>query len=101
MGLVMKRLWFENADGEERVINKHADTWAEVNETIDEFIKQCNIKKSNTRKLIYGDSYDPAKDNPFIRYYTRVWQQKDGRTRIDVGSHTEFFIWEGKYPVGE
>lgn len=93
----MKRLWFENANGEERVINKDADTWQEVDQSIDDFIRQCNDKKTEARKQFYGDAYDPSRDNPFVRYYTRIWQQKDGRTRIDVGSHTEFFIWEGKY----
>ena len=91
------RLWFENSNGEERVIKNTANTWTEVNQAIDEFIHRCNINKTNTRKRIYGDAYDPKYDNPFIRYYTRVWKQNDGRTKIDVGSHTEFFIWEGDY----
>ena len=98
MGLIIKRLWFENADGEERVIDKNADTWEEVNKDIAEFIKQCNQKKIDSAKITFGDAFDESKVNLFKWYYTRVWEQKDGRTRIDVGSHTEFFIWEGKYP---
>lgn len=97
MGLIMKRLWFENADGEERVIDKNADTWEEVNKDIAEFIKQCNQKKIDSAKITFGDAFDESKVNLFKWYYTRVWAQEDGRTRIDVGSHTEFFIWEGKY----
>lgn len=90
------RLWFEDAEGNERVIKNTATTWVEVNQAIDEFIKRCNINKTNARKRYYGEDYDPAYDRPFVRHYTRVWEQKDGRTCIDVGSHTEFFIWERK-----
>lgn len=96
MGLIIKRLWFENSDGEERVINKHADTWEEVHQSITEFIQECNQKKINAAKMTYGDKFDESKVNLFEWHYTRVWQQDDKRTRIDVGSHTEFFIWEGK-----
>lgn len=32
---------------------------------------------------------------PFVRYYTRVWETDDGLVKYDVGSHTEFFYWEG------
>lgn len=91
------RLWFEDSNGNERVIKNTATTWAEVNEAIDAFINRCNINKTNERKQYYGDAYDPAYDRPFVRYYTRIWKQSDGRTKIDVGSHTEFFIWEGEY----
>lgn len=92
-----KKVWFEDVNGKERVIKNTANTWTEVNQAIDEFIKRCNINKTNARKRLYGDAYDPAYDNPFVRYYTRCWKQEDGRTRIDVGSHSEFFIWEGEY----
>lgn len=91
------KLWFKNSRGEERVIKNTALTWEEVNTAIDEFIHRCNVNKINASKRMYGDDYDPAKVNLFTRYYTRVWEQEDGRTCIDVGSHTEFFIWEGKY----
>lgn len=74
------KLWFENSHGVERIINEQANTWQDVNHFIDLFIENCNTKK---------------KTHPFVRYYTRIWEQADGRVRIDVGSHTEFFIWEG------
>ena len=90
------RVWFQDCEGNEQIIKNTANTWEEVNQAINEFIHRCNINKSNALKRIYGDAYDPAYDRPFIRYYTRIWEQEDGRTCIDVGSHTEFFIWEGK-----
>ena len=77
------KLWFQNSQGEERVIAECA-TWPEVTRAIHKFIHECNAKK-------------PKSATPFKSYYTRVWEQ-DGRTIIDVGSHTEYFIWEGKYP---
>lgn len=75
-------LWFENSQGIKRQICDCA-TWYDVCRSIDEFIAQCNEHK-------------PA-DRQFKSYYTRIWQE-DGMTKIDVGSHTEFFYWEGKYP---
>ncbi len=87
------RVWFENANGERRVIKNTANTWVEVNQAIDEFIRRCNVNKTNARKRAYGINYNPDYDNPFIRYYTRTWEE-DGMTKIDVGSHTEFFYWE-------
>ena len=89
------KLWFQNSNGERRVIKNTANTWAEVNQAIDEFIKRCNINKTNARKRAYGANYNPIYDVPFVRYYTRTWEE-DGMTKIDVGSHTEFFYWEGK-----
>ena len=77
------KLWFENAYGKERIISNECNTWEEVHAAIEAFITECNRKWPNK--------------TPFQWYYTRIWQQEDGRTRIDVGSHTEFFIWEGKY----
>ena len=77
------KLWFENVWGEERVIANHCNTWDDVCYTIDNFIKECNRKWPDKK--------------PFEWYYTRTWEQKDGRTRIDIGSHSEFFIWEGKF----
>ena len=77
------KLWFSNSRGEEREI-ADCDTWANVTREIHKFIHECNAKK-------------PKSANPFKSYYTRVWEE-NGRTIIDVGSHTEFFIWEGKYP---
>ena len=90
------RVWFENSHGEERVIKNTANTWEEVNQTINEFIQRCNVNKINAAKRQFGDNYDESKVNLFKHYYTRYWQQEDGRVKIDVGSHTEFFLWEGK-----
>lgn len=91
------KVWFEDANGNERVIKNTALTWAEVDQAINEFIRCCNINKINQAKRLYGDQYDESKVNLFKRYYTRVWKQEDGRTKIDVGSHSEFFLWEGTY----
>lgn len=94
-------LWFKNADGEERVIKENVNTWEEVRKEITDFITLCNTNKTQSRKQIYGDNYNPIYDNPFVWYYTRAWKQNDGRTCIDVGSHTEFFIWDGDYEGGK
>lgn len=75
------RLWFENVWEQERVISNDCNTWEDVYSAIEEFIADCNRKWPNK--------------TPFKWYYTRTWRQEDGRTRIDVGSHSEFFIWEG------
>lgn len=83
-----KRVWFENANGEERVIKNTANTWTEVYDTIKNFVNRCN-----QRKVISGGQ-------PFKIYYVRAWKQEDGRTRIDIGSHTEFFLWEGDIECG-
>lgn len=90
-----KRVWFENAYGEERVIKNTANTWHDVCEAIKAFIDRCNHNKIIAAKNKYGDNYQEYKVNLFQWYYTRTWKQEDGRTRIDVGSHSEFFIWEG------
>lgn len=76
----MAKLWFENVWEEECVIADPCNTWEEVNLAIDNFIRDCNDKW--------------PKKTPFKRYYTRTWQQEDGRIRIDVGSWSEFFIWD-------
>ena len=62
------KLWFENV-------------WEEENKAIHVFLDECARKWPNKK--------------PFEWYYTRTWKQEDGRTRIDIGSHSEFFIWEG------
>ena len=51
-------------------------------DTVRNFIDQCNENK-------------PA-DKRFVSYYKRIWEE-DGMTKIDVGSHTEFFYWEGRF----
>lgn len=89
------KLWFENSHGVERIINEQVNTWQEVNQAITAFINQCNVNKINAAKARYNENFDKSKVNLFKRYYTRAWKQADGRVRIDVGSHTEFFIWEG------
>ena len=53
-----------------------------VCEEIEKFINECNARK-------------PAKATPFKSYYKRLWMTPEGLTKIDVGSHTEFFYWEG------
>ena len=89
-------LWFENSNGIRRKICD-CMTWEEVTRSIKEFISQCNANKFYTAREKYGDNFDPAKVTPFVSYYTRTWKE-DGMTKIDVGSHTEFFYWEGEYP---
>lgn len=76
------KLWFENQFGEKRVIKNQCNTWKEVSQAIHEFIDENNKNKKH----------------PFKSFYMRVWEE-DGMTKIDVGSHTEFFYWKGKYPV--
>jgi len=77
----MAKLWFQNSEGQERIIADCA-SWTEVNDAIDDFIDTCNENKSA--------------DKRFVSYYKRVWKE-DGRTKIDVGSWSEFFYWEGEY----
>lgn len=76
-------LWFENSLGIRRKI-ADCDTWNDVSYCIEKFIEQANKNK-------------PANAPKFKSYYTRIWKE-DGMTKIDVGSHTEFFYWEGEYP---
>lgn len=77
------KLWFENHDGIEREIAR-VETWKDVHEAIDKFIADCNAHK-------------PVNAKPFRSFYTRIWRQPDGRFRLDVGSHTEFFITDLPY----
>ena len=72
------KLSFENVWGKERVIAE-CETWQEVNKAIENFLYECAHKWPDKK--------------PFEWYYTRTWQQEDGRTCIDIGSHSEFFIW--------
>ena len=46
---------------------------------IDQFINDCNKKYPNRK--------------PFKSYYTRSWVE-NGRTILDVGSWSEFFVWD-------
>lgn len=68
----MRKLYFENQFGERREIGR-ASTREEVYKIIDAFLKDHNYKS----------------------YYVRTWNENDG-THYDVGSHSEFFIWEYK-----
>ena len=77
------KLWFGNSFGKRRIIAECANP-QEVNKAIDNFIAECNAAKARG-----AGNY-----KPFIRYYTRVWEE-DGMVKYDVGSHTEFFYWEG------
>lgn len=62
------KLVFQNSQGHERTI-------ADV-ETADE---------------AYSEIKNFCYERNFHIYYTRVWQNGDGATVYDVGSHTEFF----------
>jgi len=81
----MKNLWFQNSQGVERLIAA-VDTWDEVWRCIDEFIKQRNEGKPENKK--------------FKSYYIRTWKE-DGRTKIDVGSWSEFFYTDLPYERNE
>ena len=76
-------LWFGNSYGQRRIIAECQNP-QEVNKAIDKFIAECNAAKAR----------GTGKNHPFVRYYTRVWEE-DGMVKYDVGSHTEFFYWEG------
>ena len=75
-------LWFENHLGIKRQIYD-CETWEDVCLAINKFIEQKNEGKPEGKK--------------FNSHYMRVWEE-DGMTKIDVGSWSEFFYWEGKYP---
>ncbi len=79
------KLWFENANGKERVI-ANCENEQEVFAAIDKFIAD-----TNARMIAANPNW-----TPFVHYYTRIWYT-NGRTHYDVGSHTEFFHWEGKH----
>lgn len=72
----MKPLYFENSYGDRRVI-AYCENSMEVNKAIRNFINQCNEHKPLNKQ--------------FKSYYTRLWEE-DGMMKIDVGSHTEFFL---------
>jgi hypothetical protein len=65
------KLYFKNSQGKERLIVE-CETLEEIHEAISDFLDEHNFKC----------------------YYTRSWEQ-DGRIKIDVGSHTEFFFIDG------
>lgn len=90
----MATMWFQNRKGEERVIAQ-VETWDDVYAEIDKFIENCNKNKIEQSKKIYGDQYDESKVRFFKSYYTRIWEE-GGRTKLDVGSWTEFFYTDLK-----
>ena len=73
----MAKLWFENGNGERRVIANCANE-EEVHKAIKDFIDKANKGKPKNKK--------------FHQYYTRSWEEND-EICYDVGSHTEFFYW--------
>lgn len=75
------KLYFENRYGDRREI-ANCDTLDSVYKAIDKFIEDANSRK-------------PKGSKPFKSYYIRSWEE-EGFTKFDVGSHTEFFLWEGK-----
>lgn len=70
---MMGNLWFQNRWGQERLI-ANVNSPEEVYRSIHDFIDQCN--ENNSKR--------------FVSHYMRTWEE-DGRTKIDVGSWTEFF----------
>jgi len=78
------KLWFENRYGDRRVIADCANL-DETYRAIDKFINDANSKK-------------PSGSKPFKSFYIRRWEE-EGYTKFDVGSHSEFFLWEGKVNV--
>ena len=70
-------LWFRNSNGVERIIAR-VENWYDVHRSINDFINQCNESKPENKR--------------FKSYYTRSWKEPDGRTILDVGSWSEFFL---------
>lgn len=66
------KVYFENSEGQRRVIGENVSTMQEVMKIIQNFLNEHNYKS----------------------YYTRTWYE-DGWTWFDVGSHTEFFLCDG------
>lgn len=76
----MAKVWFQNSNGDEKVIAECAN-WLGVTNAINNFINSCNVNK-------------PA-NKQFKMYYMRTWEEDD-RTKIDVGSWSEFFYTDLK-----
>lgn len=74
-------LWFQNAYGEKKYI-ANCDTIKEVISWIDAFIDIANEDRA-------------PNCHPFVRTRTNYYEI-NGVTKINVGSYSEFFIWEGK-----
>lgn len=72
------KLIFQNSNGEEHRIGYPKD-WDEAIFYIREFVSRCNKRKEENSQFSI----------PYIRAY-----KQDGRVKLDVGSHTEFFFIE-------
>lgn len=76
----MKNLWFQNSNGEERLIAA-VETFTDVYDCIYAFVDQCNEGRPANKR--------------FKIHYIRTWEE-NGRTKIDVGSWSEFFYTDLK-----
>ena len=63
-------LYFQNSNEQRRIIG-HPENRAETYRIIRKFLN----------------------DHRYESYYMREWIDEKGETWVDVGSHTEFFIW--------
>ena len=63
-------LYFQNSNKQRRIIGR-PENRAEAYQIIREFLN----------------------DHRYKSYYMREWIDEKGETWVDVGSHTEFFIW--------
>ena len=72
----MFEVYFRRSNGEDKFLANCTD-FHTVNEVINHFLKEHNFKS----------------------YYSRMWISAPGHLKIDVGSHTEFFVVKG--PVEE
>lgn len=81
----MAKLLFQDSQGQARII-ADCETFADVLTEIDKFIADANDKWPNKK--------------PFKRHYTRIWEE-NGMTMLDVGSWSEFFLWDGKVENNE
>ena len=79
----MAKLWFQNNNGEERVIAE-VNNFDDVYKEIDKFIDRCNEGRPENKQ--------------FKIYYTRIYEE-NGRTKLDVGSWSEFFYTDLEYEV--
>ena len=69
MILDLRNLYFLDSRGNKRLLGSNMD-WETALKMMNEFMDAHNFKS----------------------YYKRVWEVKEG-TMVDVGSHTEFFLW--------
>lgn len=51
------------------------------------------IGHPSTKKSAYQLVYKFLEEHNYKAPYTREWTNDINETQIDVGSHTEFFIW--------